>query len=43
MPDAAPAARVVLDHGFSRIRCDDCADEYWLAFLCKCRYSLAVD
>ena len=28
----------VLDHGFARIRCDDCAHEYLLAFSCKCRY-----
>jgi hypothetical protein len=28
----------VLDHGFARIRCDDCAQEYLLAFSCKCRY-----
>ncbi|WP_439642517.1 transposase zinc-binding domain-containing protein [Gemmatimonas sp.] len=27
-----------LDHGFARIRCDDCAHEYLLAFSCKCRY-----
>jgi hypothetical protein len=27
----------VLDHGFARIRCDDCAHEYLLAFSCKCR------
>ena len=26
----------VLDHGFARIRCDDCAHEYLLAFSCKC-------
>ena len=31
-------ARGVLDHGFARIRCDDCAHEYLLAFSCKCRY-----
>ena len=28
----------VLEHGFARIRCDDCAPEYLLAFSCKCRY-----
>jgi hypothetical protein len=28
----------VLEHGFSRIRCDACAHEYLLAFSCKCRY-----
>ena len=28
----------LLDHGFARIRCDDCAHEYLLAFSCKCRY-----
>jgi hypothetical protein len=28
----------VLDHGFARVRCDDCAHEYPLAFSCKCRY-----
>ena len=28
----------VLDHGFARIRCDDCVHEYLLAFSCKCRY-----
>ena len=28
----------VLDHGFARIRCDDCTHEYLLAFSCKCRY-----
>jgi hypothetical protein len=28
----------VLDHGFARIRCDDCAHEYLLAFSCTCRY-----
>jgi len=28
----------VLEHGFARIRCDDCAHEYLLAFSCKCRY-----
>ena len=28
----------VLDDGFARIRCDDCAHEYLLAFSCKCRY-----
>ena len=28
----------VLDHGFARIRCDDGAHEYLLAFSCKCRY-----
>ena len=27
----------VLDHGFARIRCDDCAHEYLLAFSCTCR------
>ena len=27
----------VLDHGFARIRCDDCAHEYLLAFSGKCR------
>ncbi len=27
----------VLAHGFARIRCDDCAHEYLLAFSCKCR------
>jgi len=28
----------ILDHGFARVRCDDCAREYLLAFSCKCRY-----
>jgi hypothetical protein len=28
----------ILAHGFARIRCDDCAHEYLLAFSCKCRY-----
>ena len=28
----------VLDHGFARIRCDDCTHEYLLAFSCTCRY-----
>ena len=28
----------VLEHGFARIRCDDCTHEYLLAFSCKCRY-----
>jgi len=28
----------ILEHGFARIRCDDCAHEYLLAFSCKCRY-----
>jgi hypothetical protein len=28
----------VPDHGFARIRCDDCAHEYVLAFSCTCRY-----
>ena len=28
----------VLEHGFARIRCDDCAHEHLLAFSCKCRY-----
>ena len=28
----------VLEHGFARSRCDDCAHEYLLAFSCKCRY-----
>ena len=28
----------VLDHGFARIRRDDCAHEYLLAFSSKCRY-----
>jgi hypothetical protein len=28
----------VLEHGFARIRCDDCAHESLLAFSCKCRY-----
>ena len=27
----------VLEHGFARIRCNDCAHEYLLAFSCKCR------
>ena len=27
----------VLEHGFARIRCDDCAHEYLLAFSCTCR------
>ena len=25
----------ILEHGFARIRCDDCAHEYLLAFSCK--------
>jgi hypothetical protein len=28
----------MLDHGFARVRCDECAHEYLLAFSCKCRY-----
>jgi hypothetical protein len=28
----------VLDHGFARICCNDCAHEYLLASSCKCRY-----
>ncbi len=28
----------ILEHGFARIRCNDCAHEYLLAFSCKCRY-----
>ena len=28
----------VLEHGCARIRCDDCAHEYRLAFSSKCRY-----
>jgi len=28
----------VLEHGFVRIRCDGCAQEYLLAFSCTCRY-----
>jgi hypothetical protein len=28
----------ILDHGFARVRCDECAHEYLLAFSCKCRY-----
>jgi hypothetical protein len=28
----------ILDHGFARVRCDDCAHEYLLAFSCKSRY-----
>ena len=28
----------ILEHGFARIRCSDCAHEYLLAFSCKCRY-----
>ena len=28
----------MLDHGFARIRCDDCAHAYLLAFSCKRRY-----
>jgi hypothetical protein len=28
----------LLEHGFARIRCDDCAHEYLLAFSCKGRY-----
>jgi hypothetical protein len=28
----------ILEHGFARIRCDDCAHEYLLAFSCKGRY-----
>jgi hypothetical protein len=27
----------VLDHGFARIRCDDCAPDSRLGFSCKCR------
>lgn len=26
------------DHGFARVRCDQCAYEYLLAFSCKRRY-----
>lgn len=28
----------ILEHGFARIRCDDCAHEHLLAFSCKGRY-----
>jgi Transposase zinc-binding domain/Putative transposase len=28
----------ILDHGFARVRCDECAHEYLLAFSCKGRY-----
>jgi len=28
----------VLDHVFTRIRCDPCANEYLMAFSCKCGY-----
>jgi hypothetical protein len=28
----------ILEHGFARIRGDDCAHEYLLACSCKCRY-----
>jgi len=28
----------ILEHGFARIRCDACSNEYLLAFSCKCRY-----
>ena len=28
----------IIEHGFARIRCDDCAREYLLAFSCKRRY-----
>ncbi len=28
----------ILEHGFARIRCDDCVYEYLLAFSCKGRY-----
>ena len=28
----------ILEHGFARIRCDDCTHEYLLACSCKCRY-----
>ncbi|WP_434479315.1 IS91 family transposase [Gemmatimonas sp.] len=28
----------ILDHGFARIRCDDCAHAYLLGFSCKCRH-----
>lgn len=27
----------ILDFGFARIRCEDCGEEYLLAFSCKCR------
>ncbi len=27
----------VLDHGFARIRCENCTHEYLLDFTCKCR------
>jgi len=47
-PQASPLFRVgvgssaslltVYDDRFARIRCDDCAHEYLLAFSCKCRY-----
>ena len=47
-PQASPLFRLVSDHlhrlltvyddRFARIRCDDCAHEYLLAFSCKCRY-----
>jgi hypothetical protein len=28
----------ILRHGFARIRCGSCHEEYWLAFSCKTRY-----
>jgi hypothetical protein len=28
----------ILDHGFARVRCGACGDEYLLAFSCKARY-----
>ena len=28
----------ILDHGFARVRCGACAEEYLLAFSCKARY-----
>jgi len=28
----------ILEHGFARIRCNDCAHEYLLAFSCQCRH-----
>ena len=47
-PQASPLFRLVsyhlqrlqtvYDDRFARIRCDDCAHEYLLAFSCKCRY-----
>lgn len=31
----------ILDFGFARVRCEDCGEEYLLAFSCKCRICLS--